>query len=299
MRAMRIPARCAQAVEAGWFTTIVFVTILVNAVAIGAETYPGFAAANAELLAWINHVCLGIFTVELVVRLTAHAPRFGGFFRSGWNVFDFVIVTASFLPFVGESTTILRLIRLGRIVRVVSLFPDLRVLLIAIGRSVPPIASMGVLGVLVVYVYAVIGWILFGAELPDRYGDVGTAMLNLFVMLTLENLPENLSEGMAVHPWSWIYFVSFALTASFLLLNVLIGIVINSMEEAREIEHKRLREERRAMIAHAGEDHEIDAAEQQAMIAEKLESLRDALDNLEEELESSSPPGPGRGSVSG
>lgn len=298
MPAMRIPARCAQVVDSGWFTTVVFVTILVNAVAIGAETYAGFAVANGELLAWINHVCLGIFTVELIVRLTAYAPRFGGFFRSGWNVFDFVIVTASFMPFIGESTTILRLIRLGRIVRVVSLFPDLRVLLIAIGRSVPPIASMGVLGVLVVYVYAVIGWILFGAELPERYGDVGTAMLNLFVMLTLENLPENLSEGMAVHPWSWIYFVSFALMASFLLLNVLIGIVINSMEEAREIEHKRIREERREMIAHAGEDHEIDAAEQRAMVAEKLESLRDALDSLEEEIQSAPLPGSGRDSVS-
>ena len=270
--------------DSWWFTTIVFIAILVNAAALGAETYPGFAAQYGEAITLVNHVCLGIFTVELVIRLLAYAPNFGDFFKSGWNVFDFIVIGASYVPFFGDSATILRLLRLGRIVRVVSLFPDLRLLLVAIGRSVPPMLSMGVMALLMIYVYAIVGWILFGQELPDRWGDLGTAMLNLFVMLTLENFPDNLQAGMSVHPWSWIYFVSFALLASFILLNVLIGIVINSMEEARQLEHARVRAERRKMILAADTDHVISPEEGVAMLAEKLESVRDSLTELEEEI---------------
>jgi voltage-gated sodium channel len=262
----------------------VFVAIVVNAAALGAETYPALAERYDWLLDLVNQVCLGIFTVELAVRLMAYAPRFGRFFRSGWNVFDFIVIGASYVPFLGASATILRLIRLARIVRVVSLLPDLRLLLVAVGRSIPPIASMMVMTLLIIYVYAIVGWMLFGDALPERWGDVGSAMLNLFVMLTLENFPINLEEGMRVHPWSWVYFVSFALIAAFVLLNVLIGIVINSMEEARQLEHERVREQRRALILAADADHRIKPDEGIAMIAEKLESVRDSLAELEDEI---------------
>lgn len=280
----RVQRACAAAVDSWWFTSIVFVAILVNAAALGADTYEGIATNYGWLLLWINHICLAIFTIELAIRLLAYAPRFGEFFKSGWNVFDFVVIAASFMPFLGDSATILRLVRLARIVRVVSLFPDLRLLLVAVGRSIPPILSMSVMALLMIYVYAIVGWILFAQAIPARWGDVGTAMLNLFVMLTLENFPDNLAEGMEVYPWSWVYFVSFALIASFLLLNVLIGIVINSMDEARALEHQREREERRALILAADTDHEIDPDEGLRMIAEKLESVRDALAELEDEI---------------
>jgi HAMP domain-containing protein len=95
---------------------------------------------------------------------------------------------------------------------------------------------------------------------------------------------QNLEEGMSIHPWSWVYFVSFALIASFVLLKVLIGIIINSLEQARQIEHQREREERRALIAAARPDHRIDPEEGRQMIAEKLESVRDTLAELEEEI---------------
>ena len=148
-------------------------------------------------------------------------------------------------------------------------------------------ASLGVMAVLLVYVYGIVGWLLFGQQLPERWGDIGTAMLNLFVMLSLENLPDNLAEGMRVHGWSWIYFVSFALMASFLLLNILIGVIINSMEEARAIEHRREREER-AAAREAGQDDPsmamADARDQADLIRERLGALRDALDDLEDQL---------------
>ena len=284
MRPSSLPSTCARIVDSNWFTGVVFAAILINAAALGAETYEGFAAQNRTVLNSINDGCLGVFVVELLIRIAAFGSRPQGFFRSGWNVFDFAVIGASFVPGVGQSTTVLRLARLARVVRLVRILPDLRVLLVAVGRSIPPIASIAALAVLVVYVYGIVGWLLFGNEIPDRWGNIGTAMLNLFVMLSLENLPENLEAGTRVHPWSWIFFVSFALMASFLLLNLLIGIVINSMEEARRIEHARERSERRALLAASGESDAELEEDEDARLAQKIAALRDSLEELEDEL---------------
>lgn len=75
-------------------------------------------------------------------------------------------------------------------------------------------------------------------------GDIGRAMLTLFVMLTLENFPVYMDAVMEVEPWAWLYFVSFILVAAFIVLNVLIGIVLNSMEEAPELDRRRALRER-------------------------------------------------------
>ena len=97
---------------------------------------------------------------------------------------------------------------------------------------------------MLLFVYGMVGWTLFADELPDEWGNIGRAMLTLFVMLTLENFPTYMDAGMEVHPWSWVYFVSFILIAAFVVINVLIGIVLNSMEEAREAERRRAVRER-------------------------------------------------------
>ena len=144
------------------------------------------------------------------------------------------------MPGLRENSTLLRLARLLRVVRVVRLLPDLRILLTGVARSLPPLGSMAVLTTLILFVYGMVGWTLFGDEAPEQWGDIGSAMLTLFVLLTLENFPVYLEQGMAIHPWSWVYFVSFALVAAFIVLNVLIGVVLNSMEEARALERRRV-----------------------------------------------------------
>ncbi|MGH3142936.1 MAG: ion transporter, partial [Gaiellales bacterium] len=106
-------------------------------------------------------------------------------------------------------------------------------------RSLPPLGSTGLLVVLILFVYGMFGWLLFGEELPEQWGNIGEAMLTCFTMLTLENFPIYMERGMEIHPWSWIYFVSFVMIAAFIVINVLIGIVLNSMEEARELERRR------------------------------------------------------------
>ena len=254
------------------FDTVIIAVILANAVVLGLQTYPDVVAEHGDTLDLLNAVFLGIFVVELLLRIGSYGRRPQDFFRGGWNIFDFVVVGSAFLPVVRESSTLLRLARLLRVVRIVRLLPDLRILLQGVVRSLPPLFSMTMLVTLLLFVYGMIGWLLFGNALPDDWGTIGAAMLTLFVMLTLENFPAYMDAGMSVHPWSWIYFVTFVLIAAFIVLNLLIGIVLNSMEEAREIER------RRALGA------DVDDDISPAPVAERIALLRAALTELEDEL---------------
>jgi voltage-gated sodium channel len=276
-----IAQRADRIVNSDPFTYFIAFVILVNAAVLGLETYDSIDRDAGGALDLVNEVCLGIFVVELGLRFASYGRRPQEFFRSGWNVFDLVVVGAAFVPGLSKNSTLLRLARLARVVRVVRLLPDVRVLLLAMARSIPPLLSLAVLAVLVLYVYAMVGWMLFGDEDPESWGDIGQSMLTMFVLLTLENFPDKLERGMAIEPQSWIFFVSFALLAAFILLNVLIGVVINSMEEAREIELEREREALKKLRAEPGGEEPL----HDTALEERVVALKVALEELERELQ--------------
>jgi voltage-gated sodium channel len=269
----------ARLVDSPTFTTFIVVTIAVNAAVLGLQTYEGIDDRWGDALFAINGICLAIFVVELAIRIASYWPRPLAFFRNGWNVFDFVVILAVFISGIRENSTLLRLLRLLRVVRIVRLLPDLRVLLLGIWRSVPPLASIGAVTAMILFVYGMVGWIWFGDELPGEWGNIGRAMLTLFVMLTLENFPQYMDAAMEVEPWAWIYFVSFILVAAFIILNVLIGVVLNSMEEARELDRREALRARYGATPPSPVDPEAHAP-----VAERIAILRDALDELELEL---------------
>jgi voltage-gated sodium channel len=265
--------RLARIVDSPAFAAFVLGVIVANAVVLGLQTYDDVVDEYGDLLDLLNDVFLVFFVGELALRIGSYGRRPQSFFRDPWNVFDFVIIAAAFVPGLRSNSTLLRLARLLRVVRVVRLLPELRVLTLAIVRSLPPLFSMGVLTTVILFIYGMIGWLLFGDEDPERWGDIGEAMLTLFVMLTLENFPATLERGMEIEPLSIIYFVTFVLVAALIVLNVLIGVVLHSMEEARVIH---AREELRARGAEPTEE----AAELEARIA----AIRKALDDLEHDL---------------
>ena len=269
----RLVRGCARLADASAFNIFIFGVILANAAVLGLETYPAMVREAGGLLRTLNDVFLAIFVIELAIRLISFGSRPQDFFRSGWNIFDFLVVVASLAPGLRENALLLRLARLARILRVVRLLPDLRVLTIAIGRSIPGVMSLVVLAVLVLFIYGMVGWTIFADHAPERYGTIGEAMLTLFVTLTLEDLPDQLALGRELSDWTIVYFVSYALVAAFLLFNILIGVVINSMEEARAIEHAR---ERADAVAHGG-----DAG---PTVEERVLAVREALDDLEADL---------------
>ena len=268
------------------FTVVVVATIAVNAVVLGLQTYDGVVDRWGSTLDAVNAACVGVFIVELTIRIASYWPRPWEFFRNGWNVFDFVVVGATFVPGVAENSTLLRLVRLLRVVRIVRVLPDLRVLLIGVWRSVPPLASIAAVTAMILFVYGMVGWVLFADELPEQWGNIGRAMLTLFVMLTLEDFPLYMDQAMDVYPFAWIYFVSFILLAAFIVVNVLIAIVLNSMEEARELERRQAIRDRHRGRAVSG----VIDPEAHAHVVERIAILRAALDELEVELALDSAP---------
>jgi voltage-gated sodium channel len=256
--------------------------ILANALVLGLQTYAGLDRRYGDTLDLLNGIFLAFFVVEILLRIASYLPRPWRFFLDGWNVFDFLAVGLAFAPGLRENATVLRLARLARIVRVVHLLPDVRILITAVVRSLPPLGSMAVLTTLILFIYGMIGWQLFGDEQPQHWGTIGQAMLTLFVMLTLEDFPRYMERGMEIQPWSWIFFVSFILVAAFIVLNVFIGIVLNSMEEARELERRK-----RLMPSEGGV-----FGTGPAPVAERIQFLRAALDELEQELAATDGPRP-------
>lgn len=276
---------CARLAESTPFNLAIFAVIVANAIVLGLETYDGVVREAGGLLSALNDLFLTIFVVELVIRIAAFGSRPHRFFGSGWNVFDFVVVAAAFLPGLRENATLLRLARLARILRVVRLLPDLRVLTVAVARSIPGVASLTVLTILLVYVYGMIGWVIFGDHDPEHYGTIGDAMLTQFVLLSLEGLPEAMERGIELSSWTVLYFISYTLIAAFLVLNLLIGVVIDSLDEAHKMEDERELAERRAAAA-ATEDPEDD---RQLAIEDRIRELRATLDALERELRAGPP----------
>jgi voltage-gated sodium channel len=206
--ARAVASRCAQIADSARFQGFIFAIILVNAVALGLQTFGGLEADAGTLLRAVNEVCVGIFVLELAIRIAAFGRRPLDFFRDGWNVFDFVVITAAFVPGVRESTTLLRIARLLRVVRIVTVLPEFRILVRGMARSLPPIGSLAVLGLLLMYVYGMLGWILFHEHDPENWGNLADSMLTLFVIMTLENWPEYLDAAQELHSWSWVFLVS-------------------------------------------------------------------------------------------
>ena len=134
--------RIWRVVESPFFTGFILAVIIANAVVLGLQTYDEIEERHGDTLNLLNAIFLGVFVVELALRIGAYGRRPQDFFRSGWNVFDFVVVGFAFVPGVRESSTLLRIARLLRVVRVVRILPDLRILVTGVIRSLPPLGSM-------------------------------------------------------------------------------------------------------------------------------------------------------------
>jgi len=258
--------RLARLVDSERFNLAISVVIVANAVVLGLETFPRVVESFGSTLSLLNEAFYVVFVVELVLRLVSYGRRPQDFFKNPWNVFDFIIIGGVLIPAVREQAQLLRLLRLLRIVRLIRFLPDARVLLLTVVKSLPSMVSMIVLTVLLLFLYGMIGWSMFGAALPETWGTIGKAMLTLFILLTLENFPTYLDEAKAVTPWAIVFFVSYVLVAAFLVFNLLIGIVIGSMEKAREHEA------------------EIDRTQEDSELLRRISDLQDSLTELQADI---------------
>lgn len=214
--------------ESKAFQHAITAIILLNAVVLGLKAGPDQGAGAPEMLVKIDAICLGIFIVELALKLVAYRLSF---WRSGWNIFDFVVVMIALLPDAGVWG-VLRALRVLRVMRLLTVVPQMRRVVAAFLHAIPGLG--GVVAVMAVFIYtaAVLATNLFGADYPQYFGSVGASLFSLFQIMTLESWSMGIVRPlMETHPWAWLFFVPFIIIATFTILNLFIGIIVSTMQE--------------------------------------------------------------------
>lgn len=220
------------------FEMFVVTVIIISALEIGAKTYDLPPIAHT-LTHFLDIFITVFFLFEIVVRFLAEENK-KQFFRSGWNVFDTLVVIVSLIPIQDSEMALLaRLVRVFRVLRMISIIPELRILINSLLKALPKLGYVVLLLFIIFYIYAAVGSFLFTNINPDLWGNIAISMLTLFRIMTFEDWTDIQYETMEVYPFSWTYYMSFIFFTAFAFLNMVIGIVVNVMEE----EHAKAREE--------------------------------------------------------
>jgi len=203
--------------------------IIFNAILLGLETSPEVMGAAGTIILTLDWICLAIFVIEIALKLVAHGARF---FRSGWNVFDFLIVGIALMP-ATHGLSVLRALRILRVLRVISAAPRLRRVVEGFVTALPGMGSVFLLMGIIFYIGAVMATKLFGASFPEWFGTLGASFYSLFQIMTLESWSMGIVRPvMDVYPYAWLFFVPFIMVTTFAVVNLLVGLIVNSMQDA-------------------------------------------------------------------
>ncbi|MEW8506947.1 MAG: ion transporter [Candidatus Thiodiazotropha sp.] len=234
------------------FETFVILVIIISALMIGAKTYP-IPATTAQLLRVLDVGITLFFLTEIIIRMLAE-KSLKSFFSKGWNIFDFLIVTASLIPVDDSEAALLgRLLRIFRVLRLVSIIPELRILMNAFVTAIPRMGYVSLLMFIIFYIYAAMGSMFFSEINRELWGNITIAMLTLFRVATFEDWTDVMYETMDVYPLSWSFYISFIFIVAFVFLNMMIGIVLETLQR----EHEQF--SRDSGEGEAGEVHRIEA----------------------------------------
>jgi len=226
---MSLPQKLGLVLESPAVRNFILAVILINAIVLGLETSKSVMDGFGPLIVAIDTICLAIFVVEIAAKLIAHGPRF---FKSGWNIFDFVIVGIALLP-VGGGISVLRALRILRLLRVISVAPALRRVVEGFVNALPGMGSVFLLMGLIFYIGAVMATKLFGGAFPDWFGTIGRSGYSLFQIMTLESWSMGIVRPvMEIYPYAWAFFVPFIMVTTFAVVNLLVGLIVNSMQDA-------------------------------------------------------------------
>jgi len=237
--------------------------ILLNALILGLETSPSMMARWGGVLLTIDQVILGVFVVEIALRLTAHGWRF---FRDPWSVFDFLVVAIALMPAAGPFA-VLRALRVLRVLRLLTMVPSMRRVVGGLLAAIPGLGSVFGVMALIFYVASVMATKLFGERFPEWFGSIGESGYTLFQVMTLESWSMGIARPvLEVYPYAWAFFIPFILIATFTMLNLFIAVIVNA------IQHE-----------HAAETEVADATDRQGA-ADSMRSLHQEVGALRTEI---------------
>ncbi len=244
-------SRLHALVNSGWFNRLMVAVILLAGVLAGLETSATLRESCRVLLWGLDTLVLVIFVAEIALKIAAHGRRPWGYFQDGWNVFDFLIVAVCCLPVEAQFAAVFRLARGLRLLRLVTAVPRLQLLVGALLKSLGAMGYVTLLLGLVFYIYGVAGVHLFGAIDPKHFGSLSAALLSLFRLITLDNWTDLFLVAAAGSRLAAVlYFVSFIMLGTMIMLNLFIGIIMNSMAELHtEIEER----DRRRHLTESGQ----------------------------------------------
>jgi voltage-gated sodium channel len=264
------------------FKVFILLLIFLSAILTGIETYLDSAGRHRMILLFLDNFIVYCFAVEIFLKILAMGNKPFGFFSDPWNVFDFIIVAICLIPAIDTHfIAVIRIVRVLRILRMVNFFPKLRLLIGALLKSIPSMGYVIMLLALLFYVYAIIGVFVFGGNDPMHFGNLHHALITLFKVLTLEGWTEimnthlygNYSNGQEeiTSLWPFLYFASFILLGAMIIMNLFIGVIMNSMEESQNEIEQELQE-----IKFKGKNSE----ELYLHIISRLDELRNEIQNL-------------------
>ena len=253
------------------FQFFIVSVIIISALMIGVKTYD-IDPAYLTLLTWIDVAITYLFLFEIVVRFLAEGHSLS-FFKKGWNVFDTLIVGVSLIPIDDSEVVLLaRLVRIFRVLRLISIIPELRILISALFKALPPMGYVLLLMFIIFYIYAAVGSLLFDSINPTLWGDILVSMLTLFRIVTFEDWTDVMYETMEVYPFSWTFYLTFIFLNAFVFLNMMIGIVIERMQSEHDAYNL---------------EHDIGGAAELKHIHEDTRAILQRLESLEKQLNAS------------
>jgi len=250
------------------FEMFVIAIIVLSSLLIGVRTYELSPIFENTLLV-LDYAVTLFFLLEILIRMVAE-DRLRDFFKKGWNIFDFTIVVVSLIPIPdSEYALIARMLRLFRVMRLISFIPELRVLVTALISALPRMGYVALLMFIIFYLYAVIGNLLFSQINPVLWGDLGISLLTLFRVATFEDWTDVMYETMAVYSLSWIYYITFIFFSAFVFLNMMIGIVVDVLAE----EHKKMEVEKMGLSMEEHENFEKHVSDEIKELHAKIDQL--------------------------
>ncbi|MCE8005485.1 ion transporter [Aestuariivita sp.] len=226
---MSFREKLAQFLEQPRVSSAIVGVIIINAITLGMETSSTLMELWGPAILMIDRLCLSIFVIEIALKLIAYGGRF---FRSGWNLFDFVIVGIALVP-TAQGLSVLRALRILRVLRVISVAPSLRRVVEGFVTALPGMGSVFLLMAIIFYIGSVMATKLFAASFPDWFGSLGLSAYSLFQIMTLESWSMGIVRPvMEIYPYAWVFFVPFIMVTTFAVVNLLVGLIVNSMQDA-------------------------------------------------------------------
>lgn len=241
--------------------------IILSAMLIGIDTFT-LNPVYEDIIFTLDRLITVVFVIEIAIRITAYEKPWH-FFKSGWNVFDFVIVVISLVPIEGNDSAVARLLRIFRILRIITIMPELKGIINALFKSAKSIGYVLILMFIIFYIFAVSGTIFFAETESGQWRDLGAALLTLFGVMTFEGWTDIMYETMEIHPWSWAFFLSFIFLSTFTFLNMIIGIMLDTLNEERKREEQQEKENEKEMLK--------TLIEQNRALNEKVDALEKVL----------------------